>query len=63
MGGETEEYEDTNKVETYCGDKKVWTPCAEMIHAKQDLVCVSVSGLKNARKYSSQKTIKTVKRD
>ena len=47
----------TNKAEAYSGDTRVWTPCPKMRHPKSALACVTVSGLKNAKRYSSQKTI------
>ena len=47
----------TNKVETYSGDRGVWTSCPGMKHCKSALASVTVPGLKNARTYSSQKTI------
>ena len=47
----------TNKVETYSGDRGVWTSCPGMKHCKSALASVTVPGLKNARTYSSQKTV------
>ena len=47
----------TNKAETYSGDRGVWTSCPGMKHRKSALASVTVPGLKNARTYSSQKTI------
>ena len=47
----------TNKAEGYSGDKGVWTAVPEMPNYNAGLACVNISGLKNARTYSSQKTI------
>ena len=47
----------TNKAETYSGDKGVWTAVPDMLNHNAGLACVTMSGLKNARTYSSQKTI------
>ena len=47
----------TNKAEAYSGDKGVWTPVPDMLNRNNGLACVTMSGLKNARIYSCQKTI------
>ena len=57
MGGYVGQEGVTNKAETYSGDRGVWTPCPGMRHPKSALASVTVPGLKNAKNYSSQKTI------
>ena len=57
MGGFTREPWGENKAEAYCGDKEVWTQCPEMTHYMSDVGCMTVRGLKNARKFASQKNI------
>jgi len=60
MGGQVKGHEGveaTNKAETYSGDTRVWTPCHSMRHEREQHASVTVRGLENSKKYSSQKTI------
>ena len=57
MGGYVGQGFATNKVEAYSGDTRVWTPYPDMPIPSTFQGCVTVSGLTNAKTYSSQKIV------